>query len=150
MELFHTSPEKIEKVNQYGLFGDCLCFADHPYFMTEVNAPVIYKLELDDSDVIEASMFFFHDDWEKLDGVVADVMELVGCDEDTAQELLSERTSVWEESENADADMAWSMQRMIGKAGKILVYRAVECRDEQGAMWLVSMSGHEHEMVEVI
>jgi hypothetical protein len=149
MELFHTSPDKIEKVNPFGLFGDCLCFSGRPYFMTEAPAPVVYKIELDDSEIVEASSFFYRDDCDKLSGLVEEVMELVGCDEDTAQDLLAGTQSLLSVADEYDPEMDFEIQKLTGKAGKVLGFRAVETRDEQGAMWLVSMSGHEQDLIEV-
>lgn len=149
MELFHTSPNKIEKVNQFGLFGECLCFSEKPYFMTAAADPVVYRIELDDSEIVEASTFFFRDDCDKLAGLVEEVMELVGCDEDTAQDLLAGTQALLDVADEFDYEMDFEIQKLTGKAGKVLGFRAVETRDEQGAMWLVAMLGHEQDMVEV-
>lgn len=146
MELFHTSPEKIEHISQDGLFGDFLCFAASPYFMTQADNPVVYRIELADDEVIEAASFFYHDDYALLDGVVAKVMEMVGCDEDTAQDLLSGKASLLDVADEFDPEQDFEIQRLQGEAARALGFRAVETVDEQGAMWLVSMEGCEHEL----
>lgn len=149
MELFHTSPEKIISINNHGLFGDFLCFAASPYFMTQADSPIVYRIELSDDDVVDAASFFYRDDYAMLDGVVAKVMAMVGCDEDAAQDLLSGKTSLLEVADEFDPEQDFEIQRLQGEAARALGFRAVEVEDEQGAMWLVAMSGFECELEEV-
>ena len=148
MKLFHTSPSKIEKINSDGRFGEFLFFSGNVYTMT-VAAPVVYSLELTDSDVIKASQLFYHEDAAKLTGLVAELAERLGVDEDTAEALIEESKSVYDidsiEAEDA-ADVSWDVQLFTARAAKILGFRAVQVTDEQGAAWMVDMLGRESEL----
>lgn len=149
MKLIHTSPEKITKITTHGLFGDCLCFSDSTYFMTAASNPVVYSIELNESEIIDARSFFYREDSSALDSIVSEIMGMVGCDEDKAQDLLSGKAALIDIAEEFDAEQDFEIQKMAAQAAKLLGYRAVELRDEQGAMWLVSMLGKEHELVEI-
>src|SRR5699024_4885034 len=115
---------------------------------------VTYKVEISEDEIIEAGQLFYHEDAEKLDAIVRRVMDMVGCDEDCAEELLSERLDIWEMDTGLDpmdlGETAWDIQRLTGEAAFLLGYRAVELQDEQGAAWLVNMEGRVGELVEMM
>lgn len=148
MKLFHTSPSKIEKINSNGRFGAFLFFSSNVYTMTAA-APVVYSLELTDSDVIEASQLFYHEDAAKLAGLVSELAQRLGVDEDTAEALIEESKSVYDidsiEAEDS-ADASWDVQLFTARAAKILGFRAVQVQDEQGAAYMIDMLGHEDEL----
>lgn len=149
MKLFHTSPNEITKIDSSGLFGEFLCFASDPYVMSACET-IMYSIELSEDEVVEANSFFYREDCDKLKDIVAEVMDLADCDEDTAEELLSGRIGMFDVVDPASEDTdeaAWELQRLIAKACQALGYRAVETRDEQGAMWLVAMKGREAELI---
>lgn len=141
MKLFHTSPNPITHVTENGLFGPFLCFASKPYIMTAATAPVVYTLELDESEVIDAAGLFYHDDAAKLQVFVEEVMELLGCDEDEAERQLEQRADFC-----GDADISWRIQHLTALCASALGYCAVKMQDEQGALWLVNMLGREHDL----
>ena len=149
MKLFHTSSTEIKAINTNGLFGEFLCFADSPYFMTEAASPVVYAIEIDENDIIEAGQFFYHEDAAKLQPLVERIMRMVGCDEETAEDLLSGKQALIDIAEDFDYEQDFEIQRLQGLAGKTLGFRAVQTVDEQGTMWLVGMAGRESEMLEV-
>lgn len=150
MQLFHTSPEAIIEVTSKGRFGGSLFFSANEYVMTAGNH-VVYGLEIDESAIIEAGALFYHEDSEKLQTLVEQVMGMVGCDEDTAEELIAQREDVHSIDSDLDvedlADASWDIQAIAGKAAILLGYRGVELEDEQGAAYLINMIGHESEMV---
>ena len=148
MKLFHTSPTKIERIHSLGLFGECLCFAARPYFMPVVENPVVYAIEIDEAQVIECRRFFFHEDAAKLQPLVSSVMRMVGCDEDTAEDLLDGRQALLDVAATPNADQDYEIQRLQGLAAKLLGYRAAMTFAEQGSLWLVNMAGHEAELEE--
>lgn len=148
MKIYHTSPEKIQQINSFGLFGDALCFAEQPYVMTAAPSPVMYSIEIDEEEIIDACSFFFREDYEKLGGLVTEIMEMVECDEDTAQDLLSGKAALVDVAGEFDAEQDFEIQKMAVQAAKILGYRAVLLRDEQGPMYLVSMLGRESDLKE--
>lgn len=149
LTLYHTSPEPITSIDRSGLFGDCLCFASRPYVMTAAAQPRVYRIELPESEVVEASTFFHRDDCDRLAGIVARVAEMVGCDEDAAEDLLSGRQALLDVANEFDPEQDFEIQRLQAEAARALGYRAVQTVDEQGAMWLVSMFGREADLVDV-
>ena len=148
--LYHTSPEPITRIHEHGTFGDFLCFAVRPYYTTCAPDPRGYSLEIPKAQIIEARGFFFHEDADKLDPIVQQVVRMVGCDEDIAEDLLSGVKSLSDiDSVESDADLDFHIQRLQGNAARTLGYRAVLTFDEQGSMYLISMLGHEDELRDV-
>lgn len=149
MDLFHTSPAKIDKIHTAGRFGEFLFFASDVYTMTAA-APVVYRLDLADDQVIEAGRLFFHDDAEKLQPLVAELADRLGVSEEDAEALIEESKSAYDidgiEPEDA-ADASWDVQLFTARAAKALGFRAVQVQDEQGAAWMVDMQGRESELV---
>lgn len=143
MELFHTSPSKIEKIDKHGRFGEFLFFSTNVY-VTTARGYVVYSLDLDEDDVIEARSLFYHEDAEKLDGLVAEFCERFDVDADTAEEIIAER----EQLDSCDCDDQLDVQHFTARAAKILGFRAVRVTDEQGSAYMVDMLGRDGELVE--
>ena len=135
MNLFHTSPNKITKINTFGKFADCLFFADKPYYMTSGNA-VVYKIDAEDMDFISASQLYDEE-------IVSEICNRFNCDEDTAEALLDGRESVWNH-EFADADNDWWIQELQGRCAKKMGYDGCKSRDEQGVVYIIPMFGREN------
>jgi hypothetical protein len=150
MKLIHTSPVEITEINSFGRFGEFLFFADGEYVMTS-GANITYTLEINDSDIIIADQMFYHEDADKLAGLVENVMMMVSCDEDTAEDLIAQRTDVHSIDTDIEpedlADISWDIQRITGEAAVLLGFRGVEMEDEQGRAYLIDMSGREVELV---
>lgn len=136
MQIFHTSPSPITKITDNGMFGECLCFSIDVYTMSACDT-LTYSIDMGEDDVIEASSFFYRDDCGLLNGIVASVMELTDCDEDQAQEYISQRDSY------CDAEIDWRIQGYTGEAAKLLGYGAASAQDEQGTVYIVPMMGRE-------
>ena len=150
MTLYHTSPSAITEINSFGRFGEFLFFADDEYVMT-AGDHVIYSIELEASEIIEAGQIFYHEDAAKLDGLVEQVMEMVGCDEGTAEKLIAQNEDLHSidcDVEPEDlADASWDIQRITGEAAVILGFRGAVMQDEQGAAYLIHMAGREADLV---
>lgn len=148
MDLFHTSPAKIDKIHTSGRFGEFLFFSDRVYVMTAGDFQT-YKLELSEDDVIPAGRLFWHDDAEKLQPLVAELAARLGVSEEDAEALIEESKSTHDidsiEPEDA-ADASWDVQLFTARAAKMLGFRAVQVQDEQGAAWMVDMLGHEEDL----
>lgn len=144
MELFHTSPDAITKIDGSGRFGSFLFFSDDIYTMTAGDY-VTYKIEIDDDSIIDAGHFFYHENSAKLNALVAEFCARFDVDEDTAQEIISERQQL----ENFDADDSWDAQLYTARAARILGYRGVKVADEQGASYMIDMLDKENELVRV-
>lgn len=140
MELFHTSGDEIKSINSDGLFGSFLCFSLNVYVMTGRDY-LTYITEIDDSEIIDAAQLFYHDDAEKLDGLVARVMGMLDCDEDEAIEQIEQRAEYC-----GDADISWEIQHISAQAARLLGYRGVSMQDEQGTVYLIDMMGRENEL----
>ena len=137
MKLLHTSPTEITKITKFGTFGDCLCFSNDRYLMSECEV-ITYSIELSEDDVIDAHTFFYRDDYEMLNAIIEDVMSLADCDEDEAQELLAQNDN------HSDAEIDWRIQGYTGAAAKVLGFKAARAQDEQGDVFLVPMFGNEN------
>ncbi|MCB8889947.1 hypothetical protein [Vreelandella malpeensis] len=150
MKLLHTSPIEITEITTDGRFGEFLFFADEAYVMTAGNH-LTYSIEIDDDAVIEAGQLFYHDDAEKLAGLVTELAEKLCIDEGDAEALIDESKSIYDmdlDIEPEDmADASWDVQVFTARAAQILGFRAVEVEDEQGAAFMVSMMGRESELV---
>lgn len=144
IELFHTGGE-IKEINKLGTFGEFLFFSCSVYKMAAGTVNV-YKIEVNEDDFIRAGSLFYHEDAEKLDGLVSEFCEKYGVDEDTAEEIISERANAWDEIEDCDADISWDVQHFTARAAKILGYRGVIVQDEQGGAWMIDMLGRESEL----
>lgn len=149
MDLFHTSPAKIDKIHTSGRFGEFLFFSSDVYTMTAA-APAVYRLELADDEVIEAGRLFFHDSADRLQPLVSELAARLRISEDDAEALIEESKSAHDidsiEPEDA-ADASWDAQLFTARAAKLLGFRAVRVQDEQGAAWMVDMLGREVELV---
>ncbi|WP_299314222.1 hypothetical protein [uncultured Halomonas sp.] len=149
MKLIHTSPAPITEINGFGRFGEFLFFAGGEYVMT-AGDHIAYAIEIDDSDIIVAEQLFFHEDAEKLSGLVEKVMQMVGCDEDAAEELIAQREDVHNIDTDIEpedlADISWDIQRITGEAAVLLGFRGVEMEDEQGRAYLIHMAGREADL----
>lgn len=143
MELFHTG--NVTKINTWGTFGSFLFFSADVY-QTAAGGVNVYKLEIDDSEIIEACSLFYHEDAAKLDDLVSELAEKHGIDEDVAADLISEKANAWDEIEDCDAEISWEIQHYTAKAAKILGYRGVQVEDEQGAAYMIDMLGRESEL----
>ena len=139
MELFHTSTSEITQITTTGRFGEFLCFSSNVYSMS-AGGFLTYKLEIDESEIIEAGSLFYHENAAALSGIVAQVMQLANCDEDTAEELLSQREDC------GDAEMSWDIQALTAEAAKRLGFRGVSMSDEQGTCYMIDMLGRESEL----
>lgn len=136
MKLYHTSPNKIEKIKKTGLFGECLCFSSSVYSMS-VGEVLVYSIEIEDSEIIEVSRF----DSDDAPNAIAHIAHVLDCSEDDALDYLTGSEI------HSDAEMDWFIQGMMGEAAKEAGYKAASSRDEQGTVYIVPMFGKESELV---
>jgi len=153
MELFHTSPNKIEKITSSGRYGQFLCFSANIYEMSACET-VAYKIDIEDGKIIDAcDLFYVENSAETLAALINEVCEIAHVDADTAMELIDGSESIWNldvDIENEDkAEVDWDIQHISAKAAKLLGYRGVSVRDEQGTCYMIDMLGFENELQEV-
>lgn len=148
MELFHTSPNKITKIDTNGRFGEFLFFSSDEY-VTTASEHVTYKIELNDAAIIDAGQLFYHNDAAKLDNLVTELANRLGVDTDNAEALIEESKSVYDidsiEPEDA-ADASWDVQQFTARAAKLLGFRGVAVNDEHGTSYMIDMLNREHEL----
>ena len=139
MKLFHTSPNKIEKVSKFGNFDDCLFFSANVYEMSACET-ITYSINADDMRFVEACDL--HDE-----EVVAEIAERFEIDVDAAESLLDGSDSVWNH-DFADAENDWFIQTKRGECAKKMGFDGCKDHDEQGAVYIVPMFGRESILVE--
>ncbi|WP_095159200.1 hypothetical protein [Pseudomonas sp. Irchel 3E13] len=148
IDLYHTSPTEITAIDKHGRFGEFLFFASHVYVMT-AGSHVTYAISINTDEVIDADRLFFHEDAQKLDGLVAELADRLEVDPDTAEDLIAEKAKVFdlERIEPEDmADVSWEVQHFAARAAKILGFRGVAVSDEQGTSYMIDMLGYETEL----
>jgi hypothetical protein len=146
LELYHCSHEAIRAIHDDGAFGSFLFFGTEPSHYGHV----VHSISVDlDQEVIKAGSIFYQENAVNnpaLDAVVKKVMEVFGVDEDTAEELISERMSVFDVNEDASGDDAWLMQYYTACAAEALGFGCVAISDEYGTSYMINMLGREHEL----
>jgi hypothetical protein len=102
-----------------------------------------------DEEFIRAGSIFYQESAvnnPELDEVVETVMEAFSVDEDTAEELISERINIFDVKDDACADDSWLMQYFTAYAAKALGFRGVAISDEYGSSYMIDMLGRENEL----
>ena len=138
--LYHTG-SRIQKINQFGTFGSFL------FFSSERGAhygDVEYAIEIDMDEIVDASALMYSEYCDEMKPIIAEAMELMDCDEDTAMEYLGE-----EINEMEDAEKSWEIQRLIAECAKAAGYRGVAVADEHGTSYMIDMFGNEKDLVEL-
>lgn len=150
MQLFHTSPTQISDITDDGRFSGFLFFAGAAYVMTAGDF-VSYEIEIDDDKIIDAERLFYHKNAARLDALVQKVVDMVGCDDDTAEELIAQRIDVHSIDSAVDAEdlgeVSWDIQHITAEAAVLLGFRGVAMNDEQGRAYLIDMRGRAHELM---
>ena len=150
MQLTHTSPTEITRIDTSGRFGEFLFFASDTYVMTAGDY-FTYTIELDEGEVIRAGQLFFHEDAEKLADLVAEVANRFDINEGDAEALIEESKSIYDIDSNVEVEdmgeAGWDIQQYTARAAKMLGFRAVAVTDEQGTSYMVDMLGREGELV---
>lgn len=137
MKIFHTSPNKIEKINAYGIAGDCLFFSDEEYVMTASSTYFVYSLEVSEDEVIAVNQL--HDD-----GIIEEIAEYFSVDSETAESLLDGSESEW--THDCDGEDSWWLQGKQGECAKKMGYKACQSDDEQGTVYIVPMLNREPDL----
>jgi hypothetical protein len=130
MKITHTSPVKITKITNSGLFDDCLFFSDDEYVMTAKKGYFVYQINIDESEIIDASDL---DDSETIEHI----SNVLNVDLEQAERFLDARDSVFDFGLDADDD--WFIQSQRGAAAKLMGFSACRDEDEQGTVYIVPM-----------
>jgi len=132
--MYHTSPTKIQTVNDSGIAGSCLFFSDEVYKMSDAS---IYAYEAD-FDCVNASQLCDS-------GITEEIAERFCVDQEAAESLLDATASEWD-IDATDADDSWWLQGRRGECAVRMGYDGCEDRDEQGTVYIVPMAGREAEL----
>ena len=137
MKLYHTSPYEIKKINESGVFGDCLFFATERYVMTEAKTIFTYSIEINDDETIHVSDLFDEEEIKR----IADVLDIKESD---AERVLDGRSTAFDHKGDGEDD--WWVQGIQGQVARKMGYKACESRDEQGVVYIISMKDRENEL----
>ena len=134
--MYHTSPNKIESgtINSFGIAGDCLFFSNDVYATTAASELYVYEA---DFSTVSCSMLYD-------ECICNDIANRFNVDVDTAERLLDGRESEWDYSD--DADDSWWLQGKRGQCAKAMGYDGAQDADEQGVVYIIPMTGREHEL----
>ena len=146
MILYHTSPEKIEKINKHrGPFSGALFFSDTPYFMSSASK-LVYTVNVDDSDFLDLDDL--DDDLEILEDIkhMYSVLFDDEIDTDDAYDYLVEDSNIFDQGFDGElaSEFSWFLQGIQAKAAKNQGYLGVKSQDEQGTVWIINMIDREH------
>ncbi len=150
--IYHTSPEKIKKIDDRGgNFQDSLFFSTEEYNMS-VGKTTTYALDIDNMSFIDPSDFFYEDDYEKLNDIVKDIQNYAEVDEEKAQGLLDGSEDPYDLIEDGEmaGELSWYLQGKQGEASKKLGYDGALSEDEQGSVYIIPMLNREKDLIEVI
>ena len=146
MILYHTSPEKIEKINKNrGPFSGALFFSDSPYYMSTASKNV-YTVNVEDSDFID--LYDLDNDAEIIEDIKHMFNALFDQDinDDDAYDYLVEDIDIFSQDLDGElsSEFSWFLQGIQAKAAKKQGYLGVLSDDEQGAVWIINMINKEH------
>lgn len=150
--LYHCSPVEISAPHSKGLYGEFVFFACSP--SGPGLATIVYAIDADELELIDASRLFTHTDAAKLDRLVADFARKYSVTVDDAEDLISEQTS-WNSKRFEDrsdiaesfADVDWDTQRFTARAAKVLGYDGVNVIDENGGVTMIDLVANFSKMV---
>jgi hypothetical protein len=134
--MFHTSPVKIESINNNGIAGSCLFFSDDVYRMSS-ESKFVYEA---DFNCVSASQL--HDE-----EIINEIANYFDVDAETAEALLDGSENEWNlEGFECDGDDSWWLQGKRGECAVKMGYDGCEDEDEQGTVYIVPMLGRESEL----
>lgn len=140
VKIYHTSPEKITEIHENGLFGDVFFWALKPYCIG--GCEQIYKLELDDSEIIDVSQLYD-------DEIIKKISKKANVDLETAEKFLNGSLNEWDYFDdefrynNPDfdlADFSWQLQKFRGYVARKMGFIACKDVDEQGDVYIIKMN----------
>ena len=136
MNIFHTSPSEIAKINKFGTFGDVLCLSSDIYMMSAAST-FVYSMNVEESDIIEVAQL---DDAD----TIADIANYFDVDAEQAESLLDGTLTAFDVDGDGEDD--WYLQGKQGQAARNMGYLVAKGEDEQGAVYLFSASNRESKL----
>ena len=139
--IYHTSPTAISKPQKFGRFGEFIFFSVDVYAMTESANPVVYGIDEDILNIVEACSMAHIENFDVICAdIINDAAAMFDVDFDTAHDILTERVSEWDY--DCDAEKSWDRQKLTAKAAKLIGFDGVQVEDEQGAAYMISIIDH--------
>lgn len=119
---YHGSHKQLSEVTATGMFGGVFAASEqaalsHGSVLHEIESPrplTDYELNYE------------------VEGAYDVALELCGGDESRADSIMSAGC----ESDDADAEEGWELQRLRGQLAARLGYTSIEMKDEHGTTWL--------------
>lgn len=152
--LYHTSNDpNLKVVLNIGEFGGI--FASTRPVPGLSNGKYIYRLTLDEKDILTNSKLLYHTDWSKVYSILSKISGIPNTKENRSGKLkkygefVSEEISQYTEGEDGytivDPDIeemfgetpGWEQQRVRGLLANKLGYKAVTTEDEYGISYLI-------------
>lgn len=136
--MFHTSPEEIKEgtINKNRTAGDCLFFSDDVYVMTASNKYYVYEAEF---DCVSVSQLYDEE-------IINDISKYFDCDGELAESLLDSSESEFNQDFDCDGEDSWWLQGKRGECAVKMGYDGCEDTDEQGTVYIIPMTGREHDL----
>lgn len=137
MTLYHCSPENLTEIRNEGVFGGIFA-ADRE--AAESHGGTLHSITLSDSEIIEDLCDIAED---LIARVIADETRAAGDEIEALAEVVIADGNADEALWGllyCDADFAetsWEIQRLRGRIAAAAGYKAVECEDEHGTVYLV-------------
>ena len=146
--IYHTSPSAITKPQKFGRFGEFVFFSSDFYSMTEAANPVVYGIDENSLNIVEACSMAHIDNFHIICAdIINDVAEMFDVEFDTAHDILIEKESEWDYE--CDAEKSWDRQKLTAKAAKRIGFDGVQVEDEQGSAYMISIVDHLDKMREI-
>lgn len=140
--MFHTSPIKIESINNNGVAGSCLFFSDDVYVMTASGSYYVYEANF---DCVRASQLYDED-------IISEIADHFDCDLELAESLLDASENEWCQDFDCDAEKSWWLQGKRGQCAVKMGFDGCEDEDENGTVYIIPMLCREDELklIEVV
>lgn len=145
MNLFHTSPQKIETIKNSGIFSGALFFSCDIYYTQQSKNSVVYTINVNEQNF--ASLY----DLEPSDQIIDDIKHMFNAlfnqdiDNDEALDYLLEDENIFDQGLDCESasEFSWFIQGMQAKTARDQGFLGVESEDEQGAVYIINMVGKE-------
>ncbi|MAH48254.1 hypothetical protein CMI37_20690 [Candidatus Pacearchaeota archaeon] len=139
MKIYHTSPEKITKINKFqGPFAGSLFFSDEIYQMSNVSDH-LYSIDVSDDQIIDASDLYCEEAVGQIIDKAQNDLDLI-LDQDEAEALLDASDQIWGfDCEGDKGEFDWWLQGLQGQVAKDKGFIGCESTDEQGVVYILNL-----------
>lgn len=142
--MYHASSYEITPgmITMADTYQDCLFFSNRIYRKSS-GSYYVYEAKF---DTVDASALYD-------DKIIQHIVDRFDVDEETAESLLDHSVRFWDLYNNGDlghrwepAEDDWWLQGKRGECAAKMGYDGCEDEDEQGTVYIIPMTGREHEL----